>query len=60
LKGNKLEALRLDMENPYTFFSHFGDAGKAVFRMLRDAQDRQQVMVGEIPEQALMKSMKRI
>jgi len=51
LKGNKLEALRLDMENPYTFFSHYGEAGQAVFRMLRDAQDAQQNMVDKISEE---------
>ena len=44
-KGSKAEALRIDMENPYTFFSHYGESGKAVFRMLRDAQDKQQRMV---------------
>ncbi len=38
----------LDMETPLTFFSHFGAAGDAVYRMLRDAQDRQQVMVDEV------------
>lgn len=38
----------LDMETPLTFFSHFGAAGDAVYRMLRDAQDKQQVMVDEV------------
>lgn len=38
----------LDMETPLTFFSHFGSAGDAVYRMLRDAQDKQQVMVDEV------------
>lgn len=47
-KGNRLEAMRLDLENPYTFFGHYGEAGKAVFRMLRDAQDEQQLMVENI------------
>ena len=47
-KGSKAEALRIDMENPYTFFSHYGESGKAVFRMLRDAQDKQQSMVNEV------------
>ncbi|MCI2057102.1 MAG: hypothetical protein LKJ86_08155, partial [Oscillibacter sp.] len=37
----------LDMETPYTFFSHYGESGKAIYRMLRDAQDRQQIMVDE-------------
>ena len=48
MKGKWMEAFRLDLENPYTFFSHYGEAGKAIFRMLRDAQDRQQTMVSEV------------
>jgi len=47
-KGRFIEKLRVDLENPYTFFSHFGDAGKDVFRMLRQAQDKQQIMVNEV------------
>lgn len=47
-KGRFIEKLRVDLENPYTFFSHFGDAGKDVFRMLRQAQDNQQSMVNEV------------
>lgn len=42
--------LALDLENPYTFFSHFGDAGMRVYRMLRDAQDHQQRMVDQVAE----------
>lgn len=38
----------IDMETPYTFFSHYGEAGHAVYRMLRDAQDQQQVMVNKV------------
>ena len=41
----------IDLENPYTFFSHYGEAGKAVYRMLRDAQDRQTMMVRETADQ---------
>lgn len=40
----------IDMETPLTFFSHFGEAGDATYRMLRDAQDQQQVMTDEITE----------
>lgn len=40
----------IDMETPLTFFSHFGEAGDATYRMLRNAQDRQQVMTDEITE----------
>lgn len=45
MKGKDIEEIRLDLENPYTFFSHYGEAGQAIFRMLRDAQDRQEEMV---------------
>lgn len=41
----------LDLETPYTFFSHFGDAGMRVYRMLRDAQDHQQRMVDQVSEE---------
>lgn len=34
----------LDMETPITFFSHFGEAGVEMFRILRDAQDKEQVL----------------
>lgn len=37
-----------DLETPYTFFSHYGEAGKAIYRMLRDAQDAQQVKTDRI------------
>lgn len=49
-RGGKLEGIRLDLENPYTFFDHYGDAGHAVYRMLRDAQDKQQIMTGNVAE----------
>ena len=42
----------IDLETPYTFFSHYGEAGKAVYRMLRDAQDQQQLMVDHVAEEA--------
>lgn len=41
----------VDLETPYTFFSHYGEAGKAVYRMLRDAQDQQQLMVDHVAEE---------
>ncbi len=40
------------LENPYTFFSHYGESGMAIYRMLRDAQDQQQVMSGQVEEAA--------
>lgn len=41
----------IDLETPYTFFSHYGEVGKAVYRMLRDAQDQQQLMVDHVAEE---------
>ena len=41
----------IDLETPYTFFSHYGEAGKVVYRMLRDAQDQQQLMVDHVAEE---------
>ena len=41
----------IDLETPYTYFSHYGEAGKAVYRMLRDAQDQQQLMVDHVAEE---------
>lgn len=41
----------IDLETPYTFFSHYGEAGKAVYRMLRDSQDQQQLMVDHVAEE---------
>lgn len=41
----------IDLETPYTFFSHYGETGKAVYRMLRDAQDQQQLMVDHVAEE---------
>ncbi len=41
----------IDLETPYTYFSHYGEAGKAIYRMLRDAQDQQQLMVNHVAEE---------
>ena len=52
-KGKKVLTkahMSLDLETPYTFFSHYGEAGKAVYRMLRDAQDQQQRNVDRVTE----------
>ena len=40
----------LDLSTPYTFFAQYGEAGHAIYRMLRDAQDHQQVMVNQVEE----------
>lgn len=49
--GGERKLATLDLETPYTYFSHYGDAGLAVYRMLRDAQDQQQVMVNQVAEE---------
>lgn len=41
----------IDLETPYTFFSHYGEAGHAVYRTLRNAQDQQQLMVERVAEE---------
>ncbi len=38
----------LDLETPLTFFSHYGNAGNQIYRMLRDAQDKQAVLLDQV------------
>lgn len=40
--------LALEFYDPYTFFSAFGEPGKQLFRTLRNAQDKQNVMLKTI------------
>lgn len=40
----------ISLETPYTFFAHYGETGKSIYRMLRDAQDHQEVMARDIAE----------
>lgn len=40
----------MDLLTPNTYFARFGESGTAVYRMLRDAQDRQQRMITDIRE----------
>ncbi len=40
----------LDLETPLTFFSHFGNAGNELFRVLRNAQDNEQMMQNELAD----------
>ena len=40
----------IDLETPYTFFSQFGPSGMDIFRMLRDAQDQQEIMIHQADE----------
>lgn len=44
--------LSLDMADPYTFFAAYGDAGMQVYRVLRNAQDQEHVMLMELREAA--------
>ncbi len=49
-KDNFLSSAVLDVENPYTFFSHYGKAGMDMYHMLRNAQDKQSVYLTEIAD----------
>lgn len=40
----------ISLETPYTFFAHFGQTGKDIYRLLRNAQDRQEVMARDVTE----------
>lgn len=40
----------ISLETPYTFFAHYGETGKSIYRMLRNAQDAQEVMARDIAE----------
>ena len=40
----------ISLETPYTFFAHFGQTGKDIYRMLRNAQDRQEIMARDLAE----------
>ena len=44
--------ISLDMADPYTFFSAYGDGGMQVYRTLRNAQDREHVMRTELRDAA--------
>lgn len=44
--------ISLDMADPYTFFSAYGDGGMQVYRTLRNAQDREHMMLTELREAA--------
>ena len=49
--GKTVRGLILDNETPYTFFSHYGNSGLSIYRMLRNAQDSQQIMTDQVAEQ---------
>ena len=40
----------ISLETPYTFFAHFGKTGTDIYRMLRNAQDRQEIMARDVTE----------
>ena len=40
----------ISLETPYTFFAHFGQTGKDIYRMLRNAQDQQEIMARDVAE----------
>ena len=42
--------MTISLETPYTFFAHYGETGKNIYRMLRNAQDQQEVMARDIAE----------
>lgn len=44
--------ISLDMADPYTFFSAYGDAGKQLYRTLRNAQDQQHWMLRDVQREA--------
>lgn len=44
--------LSLDMADPYTFFSAYGKAGMQIYRTLRNAQDREHVMLVDVRDSA--------
>lgn len=44
--------ISLDFADPYTFFSAYGDGGMQVYRTLRNAQDREHVMLAELRDAA--------
>ena len=46
LGGNR----SISLETPYTFFAHFGKTGMEIYRMLRNAQDRQELMARDVAE----------
>lgn len=48
VKRSGKEHYTLDIETPYTFFNHYGQAGLNLYRMLRNAQDHQQLMQSEL------------
>lgn len=49
-RSQRLRNLGLSLETPYTYFSQYGETGKALYRALRNAQDQQQIIVSHVAE----------
>lgn len=49
-RNQRVRNLGLSLETPYTYFSQYGETGKALYRALRNAQDQQQLIVSHITE----------
>lgn len=49
-KSGMIKNFGLDLETPYTYFSHFGQPGMDFYRMLRNAQDYEQTIIDELAE----------
>lgn len=47
-RKRKNRKLSLDLADPYTFFSAYGESGMQIYRTLRNAQDRQNTMLKTI------------
>lgn len=51
-KKRRNRKISLNMADPYTFFSAYGDAGKQLYRTLRNAQDQQHWMLRDVQREA--------
>lgn len=47
-RSQKMRNLGLSLETPYTYFAQYGEAGKSIYRTLRNAQDQQQIIVNRV------------
>ena len=51
-RRRKNRKLSLDVADPYTYFSAYGKAGMQIYRTLRNAQDREHVMLVDVRDSA--------
>lgn len=47
-RSQKMRNLGLSLETPYTYFAQYGEAGRSIYRTLRNAQDQQQIIVNRV------------